>query len=636
MKLSDRKLGMDRPISRRDLLQGMGTLSAAAMLPSPVMAGIAASAAPSSYPPALTGMRGNHVGSFEVAHQLAREGRIDWGPVQRSDEVYDLVVVGAGISGLSAAHFYRKQHPDARILILDNHDDFGGHAKRNEFTVNGRTLIGHGGSQTLQEPSSYSHIVKGLLDDLGVDVKRFDRGAYDQDFFKRNGLRAGIYFNHEQWGVDRTVPFDMGYFDGYMPLASSSLSAQQAVAQMPLSGKAKAQLVHLLTLRQDQIPEISPADKWRYLSFISYRDFLTRHIGITEPDVFKVLQDLAADSGLGIEAVPAIGAMVDYGLPGWDSTGLPDEEDNEAYIHHFPDGNASIARLIVRELIPGVAPGHSMEDVVTAAFDYSKLDLPGSTARIRLDSTVTRVENDSSPKSSKGVGVTYVRHGQTFQVRAAGCVLACNNRIIPYLCPELPQPQRKALSRQVKTPILYTSVALGNWQAWKKLGIGGVLAPGSYHINATLDFPVSLGEYKFSTGPDQPVIVHMERFPHRSNSGLTPHEQYRLGRQELYTTSFETIERNVRLQLTSMLGEGGFDPAEDILGITVNRWAHGYASWYNPLFDSVYEDDDDERYPHMQARKPFGRITIANADSAANGMLEAAVEQGYRAVSELA
>jgi spermidine dehydrogenase len=635
MKSSDRKLGMDRPISRRDLLQGMGTLSAAAMLPTPVLAGIADSAAPSRYPPALTGLRGSHVGSFEVAHQLARDGRVDWGPVERSDEVYDLVVVGAGISGLSAAHFYRKENPRASILILDNHDDFGGHAKRNEFTVNDRTLIGHGGSQTLQEPSSYSAVVKGLLDDLGVDVKQFDRGAYDQDFFTRNGLRAGIYFNRDQWGVDRTVPLEIGYFDGYIPLAASSLSAQQAVAQMPISEKAKKQFLRLLTLRQDQIPEISPDDKWRYLSSISYRDFLIKHIGITELEVFEVLQDLAVDSGLGIEAVPAIGAIGYMGLPGWDAAGLPDQEDDEAYIHHFPDGNASIARLIVRELIPGVASGHSMEDVVTADFDYSKLDLPDSIARIRLDSTVTRVENDGNPKSSKGVGVTYVRHGQTFQVRAAGCVLACNSRIIPYLCPELPEPQRKALSRQVKMPILYTSVALRNWQAWKKLGIGGVLAPGSYHINATLDFPVSLGDYQYSSGPDQPVIVHMERFPHRSNSGLSPHEQYRLGRHELYTTSFETIERNVRLQLAGMLGEGGFDPAEDILGITVNRWAHGYATWYNPLFETVYEDDDDERYPHMQARKPFGRITIANADSAANAMLEAAVEQGYRAVSEL-
>jgi spermidine dehydrogenase len=127
----------------------------------------------------------------------------------------------------------------------------------------------------------------------------------------------------------------------------------------------------------------------------------------------------------------------------------------------------------------------------------------------------------------------------------------------------------------------------------------------------------------------------MERFPHVNNEQLTNVEQFSRGRYELMSTSFETIERNVRVQLGGMLGDGGFDPATDIAGITVNRWAHGYARFYNPLFDSVYEDDNDERYPHMRARKPFGHIAIANSDAAASAMLEAAVEQGYRAVSEL-
>jgi spermidine dehydrogenase len=199
----------------------------------------------------------------------------------------------------------------------------------------------------------------------------------------------------------------------------------------------------------------------------------------------------------------------------------------------------------------------------------------------------------------------------------------------------LPAEQREALAFQVKSPILYTSVALTNWRAWKKMGIGAVYAPGSYHIHATLDFPVSLGGYSYSSGPDEPIVVHMERFPHVNNENLTAVEQFRRGRYELLSTSFGTIERNVRVQLAGMLGEGGFDPAVDIAGITVNRWAHGYARFYNPLFDPIYEDDDDERYPHMRSRKPFGPIAIANSDSAASAMLEAAVEQGHRAVSEL-
>ena len=150
-----------------------------------------------------------------------------------------------------------------------------------------------------------------------------------------------------------------------------------------------------------------------------------------------------------------------------------------------------------------------------------------------------------------------------------------------------------------------------------------------------IDFPVSFGDYSFTANENEPVIVHMERFPHRYGEGLSAQQQYRLGRYELLATPFDVIERNVRDQLQSILGEGGFDAAEDIIGITVNRWSHGYSYWYNPLFDTVYDNDQDSRYPHMIGRKPFGRIVIANSDSAASALLDAAVEQAYRAVNEL-
>jgi len=641
VKPTDRNLGMDRPISRRDLLHGMGALAASTLLPGRALAEEMlalerAGETAAGYPPARTGLRGSHVGSFETAHELAFKGRRDWGAVEEPDPaVYDLVVVGGGLSGLAAAHFYRKQQPKARILILDNHDDFGGHAKRNEFRVGGHTLIGYGGSQTLQEPSYYPDVVKGLLRDLGVDKNRFDT-AYDQGFFKRNGLRGGIHFNREDWGVERVVPYELGTFEHFLPLAPSSISPKQAVAQMPISEPAQREFLHLLVTDRDQMPEIPVDAKARYLYTISYRDFLIKHLDIQEPEVFAVLQDLPADSGVGIEATPAMSAMDYLGLPGWNAAGLPPPEEFENYIHHFPDGNASIARLLVRGMIPAVAPGKTMEDVLTARFDYSKLDEAKSAVRLRLNSTAVHVEHDGDPKTAKRVRVTYVRGGHAHRVQARSCVLACYNMMIPYLCPELPAPQRDALALQVKSPILYTSVALRNWQAWKTLGIGAAVAPTGYHINAMLDFPVSLGSYRFSKGPEDPIVVHMERFPHRSNMGLTPRDQHRLGRYELLATPFETLERNVRSQLAGMLSAGGFDPARDIEGITVNRWGHGYARWYNPLFDPYfYEDRDDERYPHVQARKRFGRIAIANSDAGASAMLESAVVQGHRAVTEL-
>ena len=641
MNSKDRNLGMDRPISRRDLLHGVGVMAAASLVPgqtlaNQILAPAAGSTGSAGYPPVLTGMRGNHDGSFDVVHQLALEARRDWGPAQEPDSrVYDLVVVGAGISGLAAAYFYRQANPDVRILILDNHDDFGGHARRNEFNIAGRRLIGYGGCQTLEAPSGYSDVVKSLLRDLKVDVSRFD-SAYDQGFYKRHGLCGGVVFNREEWGVDRLVPYDLGALGAYLPLAPSQLSAAEAVQQMPMSDSARNEMLRLLTVDEDQMPEIPADAKSDYLYTISYRDFLSKHVGISEREVFAALKNLTSDSSVGIDATTAGDAIFYSYLPGLKAAGIAEYEEEEPYIHHFPDGVASVARLMVRAMIPGVAPGSTMEDVVTARFDYDRLDLDELSVRLRLNSTVTHVEHDGDPASANQVAVSYVKGGRAYRVRARSCVLACDNAMIPALCPELPEAQREALKVQVRAPMLYTSVALRNWQAWKNLGIGAVVSTGGYHVNAMLDFPVSMGGYEFASGPDDPIVVHMERFPHRPNEGLGERAQRRLGRHELLATSFETIERNVRSQLAATLADGGFDPARDIEAITVNRWAHGYSYTYNDLEGPYYEDWDDERYPHVRARKPFGRITIANSDAGADAMMEVAVEQAHRAVSELA
>jgi len=636
MRNSDRPLGMDRQITRRDVIHGIGALGASFAIPG-YMLGCAPNSSGDSvyYPPSMTGLRGNHDGSFEVAHALARERQTDWGPAQEPDsDVYDLVVVGAGLSGLSAAHFYRKEKPDARILILDNHDDFGGHAKRNEFEVDGKFLIGHGGSQTLAAPSSYSDVVKGLLNDLGVDIERFYT-AYDLDFSKRHGLNPGLHFINETWGADRTIPRGFGQWD--TDADASPLSLEEALSRMPISEAARGELRHVLSVEEDQIQNVAVEEKPAYLSSISYRDFLTKHLGVTEPDVFALFQDIVADIGLGIEATDAYLALTYGSMPGWAASGLPDPGHAEPYIHHFPDGNASVARLLVRSMIPDVAPGNSMGDIVTARFDYSKLDQDSLPVRVRLNSTVVNVEHDGDAASAERVNISYVRDDQAYRVQARSCVLACYNAIIPHLCPGLPDAQNEALANQVKQPMLLTNVALRNWHAWKKLGIDNVSAPGAYHTFVMLDFPVSLGDYSFSSGPDEPILAVMFRMPHVDNQGLTAKEQWRLGRYELLSTSFEDIERNVRVQLKSMLGDAGFDPATDIMGITVNRWSHGYAyeHHFHALFDDDYDDPDNPRYLHVQARKPFGRIAIANSDSGALAMVEGAVEQAHRAVAEL-
>jgi spermidine dehydrogenase len=309
---------------------------------------------------------------------------------------------------------------------------------------------------------------------------------------------------------------------------------------------------------------------------------------------------------------------------------IPNQEA-EKYFFHFPDGNASIARLLVRRLIPHAIPGHSLKDLLSARANYARLDASRSHVRIRLNSTVVRVQHEGAPATARQVEIVYVKGGKLFRVRAAQCVLACWNMVIPHICPELPAKQREALAWEPKVPIVYTNVVLRNWTAWQRLGVNSIYAPGGYHTHVNLDLPVSLGHYHAPRAPEEPIVVHMMRTP--CKPGLPSHDQHRAGRTELFQTSFETFERNIRDQLARSLGAGGFDPAHDIATITVNRWPHGYAYEYNSLFDKFWLEGGE--LPCVAARQPFGRLAIANADAGAYAYTDGAIDQAWRAIQEL-
>jgi spermidine dehydrogenase len=272
-----------------------------------------------------------------------------------------------------------------------------------------------------------------------------------------------------------------------------------------------------------------------------------------------------------------------------------------------------------------------MEDIVTARMNYARLDDAASKVRIRLNSTAVRAQHLGDPQSAREVEVTYVRGGQAHRVRGASCVLACYNMVIPYLCPEMSDKQKEALAYAVKIPLVYTNVQIKNWKAFQRLGLSSIYAPGAYFSNITLDFPVSMGDYNFSSSPDEPCVLHLLRTP--CKPGLPCKDQYRAGRWELFSTKFETFERQVRDQLGRMLSAGGFDPATDIEAITVNRWPHGYAYEYNRLFEPL--DRPPAQRPCVIGRQPFGRITIANSDADGHAYTNIAIDQGHRAVREI-
>jgi spermidine dehydrogenase len=635
----DRELGMDRKITRRDFLNGVAVTVGASLVPGtgllaqnkgpdrsaqdPLLEQGITPRDPRYEPPNLTGLRGNHPGSFEVAHQL-RDGAF-WDASAKPEstgESYDLVIVGGGISGLAAAYFYRRHaSPHARILILENHDDFGGHARRNEFHVGDRLLISNGGTQSIESPGEYSDVAKQLLRELGIDTQRFYKD-YDRDFY--SSLGTACFFDRETFGDDRLVA-GMG-----------STPWPEFLAKSPLSGQAQRDIARVYTEKVDYLPGLTREQKRQRLAKISYANFLTKLCKV-HADALPFFQTYPADLfGVGIDAVSALTCFnswddyFSFTYPGFDGMDLGEMPKAEPYIFHFPDGNASISRLLVRSLVPGSVPGHTMEDVVTARADYSRLDTPGSVVRIRLNSTAVRANHVGAPDSAKEVEVAYVHAGKLQTVRSKSCVLACYNMMIPYLCPDLPGAQKEALHLGVKVPYLYTHVAIQNWQAFEKLGIHHIVAPASYHTYVALDFPVSIGEYKFPSHPDEPMVLFMLRSP--CAPGQPRRDQYRYGRAELYSTHFSVIERKIRDQLQRMLGSAGFDPARDIAAITVNRWAHGYAYEYESLSDPRVPGKER---PCVTGRQPFGRISIANSDAAGHAYTDAAIDEAHRAVQEV-
>ena len=645
--MNDRELGMKCNITRRDFLNGVAVTAGAAVMPWHLFAAgdTDPEKSPAYYPPALTGLRGSHPGSFDSAHAL-RDGTF-WdtaGAPQDTGETYDLIIVGGGISGLSAAHFYRKSAgANARILILDNHDDFGGHAKRNEFRVGNAFRLGFGGTYSIESPAPYSKEARGLVEELGIDVASYPK-YHDANLYRSLGLRSTVFFDKETFGVDRLVvgPASLRGGEEDYVVPGDKEAWKQFLANAPLAAQAKSDLDRLPHDSEDYFPGLSSTEKKAKLARMSYAAYLRDIVKVHE-DVLKLYQPMPHPLfGLGIDAVSAQDAW-GLELPGF--TGLkldptpgkgmnrdaiPNEEA-EKYFFHFPDGNASIARLLVRKLIPDTMAGNSASDVVLAKANYSRLDASASPVKIRLNSTAVRVKHVGDAATAKEVEVAYARGGKVYTAKAKNCILACWHVVIPYICGELPQKQRDALASAQKVPLLYTNVALRDWTSFQKLNTNAVYAPGSYHSRMGLDLAVSIGGYQCARKPEEPIVVHMMKTP--CKPGRPSREQHTQGRIELFNTTFETMERKIRDQLARTLGAGGFDPARDIAAITVNRWPHGYAYEYNSLFDSFWLEGGET--PCEVARKPFGRIAIANADAGAYAYTDEAINQAWRAVGEL-
>jgi spermidine dehydrogenase len=522
------------------------------------------------------------------------------------------------------------------VLILDNHDDFGGHAKRNEHTIGGVMLLGEGGSESFESPHEFSETVLNLLEDLGVDMDLFQT-AYDVDFFKRHNLGAVTYFNKRTFGQDKVVQHPFCDYPGFVEgLLRPTLSYQEAVQQTPLSEQGKEQLLrvleggqHVLNLPKEELRD--------YIQTHSYFDYLKNTLGVDDPGVLRMARHTSIDYGQGGTDVMTIGEALETGPLGLDPlTSWKDameegtyqeyvNKDGETYavrypfIEHYPDGNATIARMLVKKMIPDVGPGENPEEIVLSKFDYAELDKSGNSVRLRLNSTVVNVQHGGDPSSSSEVLVNYIHDNKSYQAKAKGVVMACYNMMIPHIVPDLPKEQDAALRRLSKVPFQYTTVAVKNWRAMKEMGIGMAMCPGNMHQVAAMDFPVSMGGYEFTKTPDDPCILHMRSAPLGDTVGAPRAEQFRDARYRMLGLTFSDYEEEIREHLGGMLPQVLFDFDRDVESISINRWAHGYS----------------HGNPGIIGRQPFGRITIAHSDAVGSSLLQTAVEQAWRAVKEL-
>jgi len=492
-------------------------------------------------------------------------------------------------------------------------------------------VLSLGGAQNLESPDSYGDIAGSVLIDLGIDgdaIEAMDKNTPD-NYLLGGKLHGSVGMTMPTAGGHVTVG---GHWYRFM---HGRGEYAEAVRGLPLPKPEQDKLIAFFGGELDVLDDLSISEAYEYINTVSYNRFLVDRVGLAKETVAMFDAHLLILDGWSgwhhtvMEAItvgsPGLRAM------GWitnfiDSLAAMMIEDM-TQTRMFPDGNASVARLLVQKLIPAVSPDmKGFEDVAVAPFNYDALDDEKQQTRIRLNSTVVGArEVDDS------VVVEYVREGSAVSVTADHCVLACYNNLIPHLCPEMSEAQKKGLSYGVRVPFVYANVLIENGRAFSKLGVEFTHCPQDDFQWVAAAPTMTTGGYEPPQSLDDPMAVFMMMSPTPAKEGGIARDLFRAGRHRIYATSFEDYEAQIRKQLQGMLGKHGFNHESDVVAITVNRIPHGYAYFYLGLDDPEWEDGQK---PHEIGRAQFGRISIANTDSEAMPLMNAAFDAAWRAVEE--
>ena len=642
--MKDRELGLDREITRRDFVQLAGTGIAGSALigcGSGAEGGAAASAGsagaaavpgtasepwsdalgPDWYGPGGIGdyasSHGNTPEVVRAAHWV-RDGRLPAGGVTDTGERFDVVIVGGGLAGLSAAHHFKRHRPAGRCLVLDNHPVFGGEAKRNDIVVDGVRLAGPQGSNDFGVPP-----VTGEPDDYFTSLGIPREFEYAPD---AGNVRAPLeHYGFMHWVQDR---FSVGHFFGDGPGWVGDLWSDPSRA--PWSPEVREGFARW---RGASVTEHVPAGQpgrvgaaWGpdnpgpWLDSMTLKAYYEDVLGLPPEVTAYVDPILASIIGLGCDAVSAWWGM-HFALPGF---GLPSRYDGLTF-HSFPGGNAGIARHFVKDVVPdGIAGGRELGDVINGAIDFGALDRADRPVRMRLGATVVDVRHTGAGDGR--VRVTYLHEDRAYSVEADGVVLASGGWMNRYIAADLPDGHRTAYDSFIHAPILVANVALRNWRFLDRLGIAACIYEGDLGFSCNIRRPMYAGEYRPPHAPDQPTMLTF--YITYESPGASPAEQGIVGRTEMLSTSFAAYERRLREQMVTLFADGGFDPAQDIGGLILNRWGHAYVA-PGPGF---FFGRDGKPAPPDVIREPFGRVAIGHSELRGHQNWTGAAAEGRRAV----
>jgi spermidine dehydrogenase len=573
---------------------------------------------------------GNTADVVNAAHRV-RDGAYDkiLGDVIDTGETYDVVVVGAGFSGMTAIYEFKKARPQGRCLVLDNHPIFGGEAKQNEFDVDGYRLVGPQGSNEFVIPTLES----GQPDEFRRAYELWHELGLPShfEFAKLEGSDSSIHFDKENFAAMFTdTRATIGYFFKNEMTGGKGIWLKDIwgddLKRAPWPENLKRDLIAFRNYKWPYQRTVQGGEEWGpWLDSMTAEEFVTRVAGL-KADVLRYISPSHAAGTYGA----AVGSLSAYAIAG--VTVAPrDPGEYFGKTMSFPGGNSALLRHFVKAVFPEAITGPRMFDAITNnPISFAALDRPDANLKMRLSATVVSVTHEGYPATADHLNVVYSREGRLYRVKAKGAALCIGSWIANRIARDVSPEYHEAMRAIPHGPVLSVNVALHNWRFLDKLGISAARWFNGFGFFANVRRPMLVGDRPTPFHPDKPTLLTF--YVPFLRPELPIEAQGPAGRVELYGTSYVDFERRIIAHMQELFGPAGFNPQRDIAGIVLNRWGH--ALFAPP--PGFYFGKDGKPSPLKVLRQRFGRITFGHSElSQWSQMWITAAAGGTRALTQL-